>query len=188
MLLLLFILTTLLGRAAPSPGQYVELGALKNVFHEMGIADPVTFKLVDRLVELAAIPPPVSNATNATSHTADGMQLYAVPQGELRCHTDKVLDYMSVMAAVAQLSQQCAAGNMHPRDNWYGQNDYWETTRVYVCNWGGTNDCRLEQMLEAIAEIWNYCKAGTVGGWWRTYHWKKGYGLDSFDKTWCDFE
>lgn len=59
---------------------------------------------------------------------------------------------------------------------------------MYVCNWGGTNDCRLNQILEAIAEIWNTCKAGTVGGWWRTYKWKKGYGIDSFEKNWCDFK
>ncbi|KAI0863206.1 hypothetical protein F4860DRAFT_469089 [Xylaria cubensis] len=76
---------------------------------------------------------------------------------------------------------------MQSRDNWSG-NDYWQTTRVYVCNWGGTNDCKLNQMLEAIAEIWNSCNAGTCAGWWRTYHWKKGYGMDGYDKTWCDWK
>ncbi|KAI1190114.1 hypothetical protein F5B17DRAFT_388745 [Nemania serpens] len=190
--LTLFILTSLLGLASSSPAKYAELATMKNIFHEMGITDPVTFKLVDRLVELAAIPHEARDVANVTNVTVQaqpmtGAQLYAIPQGDIRCHKDKQLDYMSVMAAAAQLSQQCASGNMQPRDNWYG-NDYWKTSRVYVCNWGGTNDCRLNQILEAIAEIWNTCQAGTVGGWWRTYKWKKGYGIDSFEKTWCDFK
>ncbi|KAI1131308.1 hypothetical protein F5Y10DRAFT_233839 [Nemania abortiva] len=186
---LLLMLASLFGLVVSLPANHTELGTMKNMFYDMGITDPMTFKLVDRLVELATITHEIRDVTNITDQEQhfDGMQLYSIPQGEIRCHKDKQLDYMSVMAAVAQLSQHCAAGNMRPRDNWYGA-DYWETTRVYVCNWGGTNNCRLNQVLEAIAEIWNTCKAGTVGGWWRTYKWKKGYGIDSFEKTWCDFK
>lgn len=68
------------------------------------------------------------------------------------------------------------------------QSDYWHTTRVFVCNWGGNNNCKLNQLLEAIAEIWNYCNAGTCAGWWRTSSWKKGYGLESYGNTWCDWK
>ncbi|TRX97792.1 hypothetical protein FHL15_001547 [Xylaria flabelliformis] len=189
---LLLILPFLLGLVASSPTNYAELATVKNKFHEMGITDPVTFKLVDRLVELAAILPDSQPDTNNTVtdralHGPEGAQLYAIPQGDINCHKDLQLDYMSVMAAAAQLGQQCTAGNMQSRDNWSG-NDYWQTTRVYVCNWGGTNDCKLNQMLEAIAEIWNYCNAGTCAGWWRTYRWKKGYGMDGYDNTWCDWK
>ncbi|KAI0447359.1 hypothetical protein F4803DRAFT_574607 [Xylaria telfairii] len=189
---LLLILPFLLGLVAASPTNYAELATMKNMFHEMGITDPVTFKLVDRLVELAAIPPGAPNATNSTTvdqapHGPQEAQLYAIPKGDLKCHKDVKLDYMSVMAAAAQLAQQCASGNMHPRDDWSGS-DYWHTTRVFVCNWGGTNNCQLNQLLEAIAEIWNYCNAGTCAGWWRTFSWKKGYGLESYGNTWCDWK
>ncbi|KAI8954776.1 hypothetical protein F4801DRAFT_575170 [Xylaria longipes] len=188
---LLLILPFLLGLVAASPTNYAELATVKNMFHEMGITDPVTYKLVDRLVELAARPPGSRNATNVTvgdqvPNNPEGAQLYAIPQGDITCHSDVQLDYMTVMSAASKLAQQCTSGKMHPRDQWYGT-DYWETTRVYVCNWGGDNDCRLNQMLEAIAEIWNKCDTGTCAGWWRTFSWKKGYGMESFNNPWCDW-
>ncbi|KAI0872953.1 hypothetical protein GGS24DRAFT_518061 [Hypoxylon argillaceum] len=189
MKLLFLMLASLLALVASSPTKHVELATMKTVFYEMGVTDPMTFRLADRLVKLAAAPHETRDITNVTAHSqhVDDMQLYSIPQGEIRCHKDRHLDYMSVMAAVAQLTQHCAAGKLKPRENWYGS-DYWQTTRAYVCNWGGTNDCRLNQILEAIAEIWNACKAGTVAGWWRTNKWKKGYGIDTFEKNWCDFK
>ncbi|KAI0486302.1 hypothetical protein F4859DRAFT_528087 [Xylaria cf. heliscus] len=189
--LLLLFPFLLIGQIAASPAKYAELATVKNMFHEIGIADPVTFKLVDRLVELAAIPPgapntTVSTVTNRAAPGLGGQRLYAIPHGEIKCHTSTKLDYMTVMSAAAKLAQQCASGKMRPRDNWSGS-DLWETTRVFVCNWGGKNDCRLNQALEAIAEIWNKCNAGTCAGWWRTYHWKKGYGMELHDNPWCDW-
>lgn len=105
--LTLFILTSLLGLASSSPAKYAELATMKNIFHEMGITDPVTFKLVDRLVELAAIPHEARDVANVTNVTVQaqpmtGAQLYAIPQGDIRCHKDKQLDYMSVMAAAGE--------------------------------------------------------------------------------------
>ncbi|KAJ8111474.1 hypothetical protein ONZ43_g5615 [Nemania bipapillata] len=186
---LLLLLVPLFGLVASLPTNHTEIATLKNMFYELNITDPLTFKLVDRLVELAVTPHEVRDISNATgpAQAVDNMQLYSIPHGEIRCHKDQKLDYMTVMAAVAPLAQKCAHGKLKPRENWYG-NDYWQTTRVYVCNWGGTNDCRLSQVLEAIAEIWNECKAGTVAGWWRTYKWKKGYGIENFEKSWCDFK
>ncbi|KAI0400460.1 hypothetical protein F4802DRAFT_584697 [Xylaria palmicola] len=214
------ILTFFLGLVAASPTNHTELGALKTMFHEIGIIDPITFKLVDRLVELATTQPEDWDVTNVTEQAHDATvntlaPRYAIPKGEIRCHKDKQLDYMSVMAAVgeythrppqganvlldrrmpeqtdavapaAPLAQKCADRKMKPHESWYGS-DYWKTTRVYVCNWGGANNCNLNQILEAVAEIWARC-GGAVGGWWRTNKWKKGYGIDGYEKTWCDFK
>ncbi|KAJ8121886.1 hypothetical protein O1611_g9982 [Lasiodiplodia mahajangana] len=104
MKLLLFLLTSFLGLVASSPTNHTELATMKNMFYEMGIADPMTFKLVDRLVELAAIPHQVRDISNLTDQDQhfEGLQLYSIPQGEVRCHKDKQLDYMSVMAAVGK--------------------------------------------------------------------------------------
>lgn len=131
--LTLLILTSLLWLVSASPAKYAELATMKNMFYEMGITDPVTFKLVDRLVELASIPHEardVANVTNVTNitdqvqHVAEE-QLYSIPQGDIRCHKDKQLDYMSVMAA---------AGKQNilklPRGN-YTCSDYLYSNRRY---------------------------------------------------------
>ncbi|KAI0103690.1 hypothetical protein GGR51DRAFT_561621 [Nemania sp. FL0031] len=189
MKLRLLLLTPFLGLVASSRSNYAEFGSAKNMFYELGIADAKTYKLVDRLAELAGVPfePDVTTYNNTDKDYDNEPDHHAIPTGYIKCRPKIQLDYMAVMTAVARLGEQCVGKKMLKHDMLWAIDDN-NTLRAFACNFAKKNDCRLSQILEAVAEIWNHCKTGTPAGWWMSYWWKKGYGIERYDMMWCLFD
>ncbi|KAI1265876.1 hypothetical protein F5Y18DRAFT_426392 [Xylariaceae sp. FL1019] len=185
---LTILLVHLLGLTTCFPTEPSKFSQLKHILYENEVIDPDAYYAVDHLVRRIADPnrrnETFTNMTDTTDMSpGNDTRIGNLPSPRVNCYGDRPLDFVQTMLAVVQLANLCSMKNIPSNFKWSSL-DPTDVSRVFVCNWGGTNRCELGEIIEAIALITEKCK-GTYAGVVYIDGWKKAYGLDYPDTKFC---
>ncbi|KAI0154889.1 hypothetical protein GGR57DRAFT_502080 [Xylariaceae sp. FL1272] len=176
------------GLATCFPKAPSDFSRLKHMLYENDVIDPDAYYAVDHLIARLADPvrrnETLTNSTDTTDIIpGDGTRIGQIPSPDVKCYPNQALDFTQTMLAAVQLAQLCQKNKIPPHQKWSGV-DPTTVSRVFVCNWGDSNNCELGEMLEAIGLITEKRK-GTYAGVVYVKGWNKAYGIDIPATNFC---